>query len=296
MKTILITGSRGFTGRYVRQQFEHAGYQVIGMVTNQPQNAEVCCDLTDKAQVKQILNQVKPDGIIHLAALSFVGHGDAAAFYRINTLASLTLLETVAELGLNLDKIVIASSANIYGNTALAKIDEQVALNPANHYAASKVAMEYLVKNWFETLPIIIVRPFNYTGVGQDKKFLVPKIVSHFCEHQPTIQLGNLDVARDFSDVRDIAYAYLKLYEAPIRSEIVNVCSGQVTSLAQIIHMMNQIAGYEIAVQVNPEFVRANEIKVLGGNPHKLQQLTGFVPKISLTETLHTMYLAGHPS
>ncbi len=294
MKTVLITGSRGFTGRYVTQQFQQAGYRVVGLVTKQPQAFEIQCDLTDKAAVQQVLAQLKPDGIIHLAAMAFVAHGDDCAFYHINTVATLNLLEAIAKLGLTPEKIVIASSANIYGNTELAKITEQTAANPTNHYAASKVAMECLVKTWFERLPIIITRPFNYTGVGQDKKFLVPKIVSHFIERKPLIELGNLDVARDFSDVRDIATAYLKLFEIPHTSDIVNLCSGQVTALEQIVRAMNEIAGYEIEVRVNPDFVRANEIKVLGGDNRKLKNLTDFVPTIPLTQTLQAMYFSGH--
>lgn len=293
MKTILITGSRGFTGRYLRLQFQQADYRVVGMVTDNPLADGVCCDLTDKAAVLEVLKKIKPDGIIHLAAMSFVAHGDDSAFYQLNTVATLNLLEAVVEADLQPEKIIIASSANVYGNTPLEKISEDCPVNPANHYAASKVAMECLVKNWFDKLPIVITRPFNYTGVRQNIKFLVPKIVSHFCQKKPVIELGNLDVARDFSDVRDIAQAYLNLFESPVNGEIVNLCSGQVTSLAQIIRMMNTLAGYEIDVRVNPDFVRANEIKTLGGDNSKLHRLTGFVPTTPLTETLQTMYVAG---
>lgn len=296
MKTVLITGSRGFTGRYVRQQFQQAGYRVVGLVRQQPQADEVACDLTDKAAVQQVLMQLKPDGVIHLAAISFVAHGDEVGFYAVNTVSTLNLLEAIVHTGVALKKVIIASSANVYGNTELAQIDEQTAVNPANHYAASKVAMECLVKTWFERLPIIITRPFNYTGVGQHPNFLVPKIVAHFCQHKSLIELGNLEVARDFSDVRDIAIAYLKLFEIPHTSEIVNLCSGQVTALADIIQAMNAIAGYDIAVQVNPAFVRSNEIKILGGDNRKLKNLTDFIPTIPLTQTLQAMYLAGQSS
>jgi len=293
VKTILITGSRGFTGRYLRLQFQQADYRVVGMVTDNPLADGVCCDLTDKTAVLEVLKKIKPDGIIHLAAMSFVAHGDDSAFYHLNTVATLNLLEAVVEAGLQPEKIIIASSANVYGNTASEKISEDCPVNPANHYAASKVAMECLVKNWFDRLPIVITRPFNYTGIGQRKQFLVPKIVSHFCQKKLVIELGNLDVARDFSDVHDIAQSYLNLFESPVNGEIVNLCSGQVTSLAQIIRMMNELAGYEIEVRVNPDFVRANEIKTLGGDNSKLHRLTGFVPTIPLTETLQAMYVAG---
>ena len=102
--------------------------------------------------------------------------------------------------------------------------------------------------------------------------------------------MGNLDVARDFSDVRDIALCYLKLFESSARSEIVNLCSGKVHELGEIIESMNKIAGYKITVKVNPAFVRDNEIKVLQGENSKLKALTGFSPGIELSETLQNMY------
>ncbi len=293
MNKVLLTGINGFTGKYVAKELEVKGYQVIGLVHESEGDNQVVCDLTDKAAVFTCLEQVKPDYVIHLAALSFVGHSDQKAFYDVNVFGALNILEAAHELGLTFKKVIFASSANIYGNpVSVEKIDESISPAPVNHYAMSKLAMEHMTKLWFDEFPLIIARPFNYTGPGQAGQFLIPKIVSHFKRKSLDIELGNIDVYRDFSDVRDIAKAYVSLLESDVRSEVVNLCSGNVSSLSSIIEQMEQIAGYKINVKVNPAFVRANEIKVLGGDNSKLVSLTGFKPTIKIDKTLFDMYNA----
>lgn len=293
MKKVLLTGVDGFTGKYVAKELTEKGYQVIGLVYKHAGEGQVACDLTDKQAVKNCLVEVKPDYVIHLAALSFVGHADQRAFYDVNVFGALNILEMAKEIGISFKKVIFASSANIYGNPiAIEKIDESVAPAPVNHYAMSKLAMEHMAKLWFDDFPLLITRPFNYTGPGQAEQFLIPKIVSHFKKKAAEIELGNIDVYRDFSDVRDIAKAYVRLLESSARSEIVNLCSGNVSSLSSIISKMEDIAGYKITVKVNPAFVRDNEIKVLGGDNSKLVFLTGFKPTITIDQTLLDMYNA----
>jgi len=136
-------------------------------------------------------------------------------------------------------------------------IDETVCPAPVNHYANSKLAMEHMVRTYDDRLPLIITRPFNYTGVGQAEHFLIPKIVAHYRQRQPVIELGNLEVIRDFSDVRFVVEVYRQLLESDIQGETVNLCSGAGVTLGEIIEKMNEIAGYAIQVRVNPAFVRA---------------------------------------
>lgn len=284
---VLLTGVHGFTGRYVRAELEAVGYTVVGTVVGEVRGPhEVTLDITSLENCQRVMQAVRPDYLVHLAAISFVQHADAEAFYRVNVIGTVNLLQALADAGVAPRRVLIASSANVYGNATAGVISEAQPPQPVNHYAVSKLAMECMVKTWCDRLPIVMTRPFNYTGVGQEPQFLVPKIVSHFVQRAPVIELGNLDVERDFSDVRMVARAYRGLLEHDCAGQVVNVCSGQPHSLRGIIAMMQKIAGYEIEVRVNPAFVRQSEVKTLVGSPDKLHALIGDAGAIPLQDTL----------
>jgi nucleoside-diphosphate-sugar epimerase len=282
MATALLTGASGFTGQVMRHALVQRGMHVVTLD----------CDITHQDAVRAAVIQAAPDWVIHLAALSFVGDTDLEAFYRVNVLGTLHLLEALDALKRPPSRVLIASSANIYGTPSLDYIDEQVIPAPVNHYACSKLVMEHLVNPWLLRLPMVITRPFNYTGVGQDDRFLIPKIVGHYARRAPVIELGNLEISRDFSDVRDVVSAYLALLDSTACGVKVNVCSGRATSLLSIVEQMNTIAGYAIEVQVNPQFVRANEIRELRGDNRRLHHLVGQVPSIPIEQTLADMFAA----
>ena len=292
MKSILLTGANGFTASYVSALFRQQGYKIIPLTRTASTPDTIACDLTDCNALKASLRDLDFQGVIHLAARSFVGHGDNADFYAVNTVGTTNLLQVMDELDISPEKIIVASSANIYGNPTEPVLTEESELRPENHYAASTLAMEKLVGPWFDRFAILICRPFNYTGIGQRCSFLIPKLVAHFRDHKRVIELGNLDIARDFSDVRDIATCYLKLYESERHSEIVNLCSGTATSLAEVISMLNGLAGYDIETRVNPKFVRKHEITMLRGSNKKLREFVGFAPQIPLQQTLKEMLQA----
>lgn len=292
MKKVLVTGANGFTGRYVVEELKRRGYDVVEIVRKKNATDQVECDLADKAHIKNVFSNIQPDYIIHLAALSFVGHHDARAFYDVNLFSTLNILEVCDELDLDISKIIISSSANVYGNPDVELISEDQPPSPVNHYAMSKLAMEHMCKLWFDKLPILITRPFNYTGVGQDLKFLIPKIVDHFRCNEKSIELGNLDVYRDFSDVRDISSYYIDLLESDVRSEFVNLCSGSLYSLSFIVEHIEKVAGYNIEVNINPAFVRSNEIKKLCGDNSKLMKIINHPPTYCIEDTLKMMFNA----
>lgn len=291
---VLLTGANGFTGKYVRAELEAAGYTVVGAVVGAPKGLhEVALDITAPDNCRRVMEKLHPDYLIHLAAISFVQHADAEAFYRVNVIGTINLLQAMADVGLSPRRVLIASSANVYGNATAGVISESQPPQPVNHYAVSKLAMEYMVRTWCDRFPIVVTRPFNYTGVGQEAHFLVPKIVSHFVQRSPFIELGNLDVERDFSDVRMVAQAYRGLLEQDCASETVNICSGRPYSLRRILATMEEIAGYNIEIRVNPAFVRQSEVKTLSGSPEKLRSLVGNIEMIPLEETLRWMYSSG---
>ncbi|KVE03676.1 NAD-dependent epimerase/dehydratase family protein [Burkholderia anthina] len=291
----LVTGLGGFTGDYLAKSLQAAGYRVFGTTHGSEATGAGMyrVDLCDRAALAKVVADVQPDVVAHLAAVSFVAHGDADAIYRTNVVGSRNLLEALASLANRPRAILLASSANIYGNAAVEIIDESVEPNPANDYAVSKLAMEYLARLWQDKLPIVVARPFNYTGVGQSPQFLLPKIVGHFQRGERVIELGNIDVERDFSDVRRVVDAYRRLLEQAPAGGVFNVCSGRAVSLKAVIAMMEQIAGYTIDVQVNPAFVRANEVRRLQGNGARLQAAIGQLDDIPLESTLRWMFEAG---
>jgi nucleoside-diphosphate-sugar epimerase len=294
MPRALLTGCHGFTGRYVACELEAAGYTVIGLAHDgdPPREGVLRANLLDRDAVRRAIDEARADVVVHLAAISFVAHGDADEIYRVNVVGTRNLLAALADADAKPRSVVLASSANVYGNAAVEPITEDTPPAPANDYAVSKLAMEYVARLWMERLPITLVRPFNYTGVGQSEHFLIPKIVAHFRRGDKIIELGNTDVSRDFSDVRDVARAYAAIVAHAPTAAVINVCSGTAHSLDEVLAMMARIAGYGIEVHINPAFVRANEVKRLVGSNGRLREITGLAPSIRLEDTLRWMHAA----
>lgn len=289
MKKVLITGIDSFTGIHLSSYLEKSGYDIYGTSLSKSDLKKYKCDIALKSDITDVLDKVKPDYLIHLSGISFAAHGNNEDFYKINTIGTTNILDAFLELGQIPQKIILASSATIYGNQGLEVLDESLCPKPANHYGASKYAMECLATGYFDKLPIIITRPFNYTGVGQAEHFLIPKIVKHYKENKQVIELGNLHVSREFNDVEYVCEVYRRLIECDTESEIVNICSNNGIKLLDVIDIMNKLSGYEIKVDVNPAFVRKDEIKSLTGSNIKLLKLIGILEQISFEDTLRGM-------
>jgi len=292
-RRVLITGINSFTGPYIARELSLHGYEVHGLsqqALEYDYAQSLVGNLLDPASLEAVVKQCRPHIVIHLAAVTYVPHGDVAEMYQTNVVGTRCLLDALARQAESPEKVLLASSANVYGNAEGDGLDEQTPFSPENDYAVSKVAMEYMARTWSNRLPISMVRPFNYTGVGQASKFLIPKIVTHFIQRKTTIELGNIDVTRDFSDVRFVANAYRELVGKAESGEVYNICSGTGRTLQYVIETMNDIAGYKIAVTVNPDFVRANEVKQLVGSNKKLLGLCPSLEVIPLRNTLEWMY------
>lgn len=276
---VLITGLNGFTGYHLKLELETHGHTVNGLSSN----------LTDPIAVANEIAELKPEAVIHLAGISYIVHGNACDFYEVNLIGTRILLEALDQYATDVRSILLVSSANIYGNYTEDCLSEGTKPNPTNDYAVSKLAMEYMARLWVERLPLFIVRPFNYTGVGQDKKFLIPKIISHFREKKTIIELGSLDVWRDIGDVRAVVNAYRRLLEHCPIGDTLNICTGQVHSLRGVISLCEKITGHSIEIQVNPEFIRDNEVRVLRGSNNRLIKKIGEWNLLPLEETLKWM-------
>jgi nucleoside-diphosphate-sugar epimerase len=149
--------------------------------------------------------------------------------------------------------------------------------------------MEYVARLWEDRLPIVVTRPFNYTGVGQSAQFLIPKIVDHYRRRAAEIELGNIDVVRDFMDVRDVAKLYRLIVEQAPAGRTFNICSGRGHSLADVLEMAGAISGHRLEVKVNPAFVRSSEVKRLVGSTASLSTIATDFTFRPLRETLAWM-------
>ncbi|WP_341907119.1 NAD-dependent epimerase/dehydratase family protein [Sandarakinorhabdus limnophila] len=296
MARILVTGANGFTGQHLLKRLVRDGHELHGLVhggQGSPppllQAAHVA-DLRDLPALSEVVDRVQPDRVVHLAAIAFVAHGDAAELYSSNILGTRNLLQALATAARRPDAVLLASSANVYGNRREGVLDESLPPEPANDYGITKLTCEMLARLYADRLPIITVRPFNYTGRGQGEQFIIPKIIAHAKARQPVIELGNIDVARDFSDVRAVVDSYARLLDTPAAiGGLFNVCSGEARSLAEMIALVQKLSGHHMDVTVNPAFVRLDEVKTLCGSRARLVSVIGPLAMPPLEDTIAWM-------
>jgi len=263
---VWLIGADSFTGKYLYPLLEQNTYQVDSTAV----------DISNKAEVEAAILNIKPDYIINLAGISFVPDGQDESIYAVNTFGPQYILDACLKLKKSPKRIILASSSTIYGAKGNERLGEHSSANPTNHYACSKWAMEQIAATYAGRLNITITRPFNYTGIGQDTKFLVPKIVTHFKRKAATIKLGNIDIWRDFSDVRWVAKTYMRLLSVGTEGlHIINVCSGKLVSIREIITCLEGLSGHSIQVELGAEFVRPVDIRKQCGDNTALYQLLG---------------------
>ncbi|WP_313241489.1 NAD-dependent epimerase/dehydratase family protein [Stutzerimonas kunmingensis] len=294
--SVLVTGAAGFTGRAVCQALLQKGCRVHGLVSRACEVSGVLlhtCNLSDKQGLVELLDGLRVDQVVHLAARAFVASEDLEAFYRTNVVGTCNLLDAARDSGVS--RVIVASSANIYGVPPDASpLRENAPPAPVNHYAASKLAMEHLARTYAQDFSLVITRPFNYTGPQQDPAYLVPKLVASFNAREPQIQLGNLDVARDFSSLDDVVRAYLALVERPDVTGTFNICSGVAVSLKELIARLVQLSGHEPEIVSSSQLVRRHDIPVLCGDNTALAAATGWRPSQDIGDILASMI--HHPS
>jgi GDP-6-deoxy-D-talose 4-dehydrogenase len=276
---IALTGAAGFTGRHLIDAARTAGHEVVAFQS----------DLTDPQALVAEAASLEPDAVVHLAGISFVGHEDERALYDVNLFGTLNLLDALARSGRPLQRVLLASSANIYGNGGEGPISEDLPPAPVNHYAMSKLAMEHMARNYLPQLPLVIARPFNYTGPGQAPQFIIPKLVEHFQQRASSVRIGNLNVEREYNDVRFVCDAYLGLLAKGEVGAAYNVCSGRTHDLLGVVQALERLTGHKLQMEVDRTLVRANEVHRLCGDPSRLQRALGPLPAFSLEDTLRWM-------
>ena len=300
MKSALITGISGFVGPYLAKELIQNKYDVFGLDRSGKNNPDskfeiqdshiLQCNLLDKNNVFKVINEIRPDYIFHLAGFSSVKDSweKPELCRKINVEGTKNLLEGIISAKLD-PKILIVTSAEVYGKPKKLPLKETSPLSPESPYAKSRVEQEKLLEN-YKNLNWIISRSFNHTGPGQQPIFVIPEFAKQLVEIkkgkiEPKIMVGNLEAKRDFSDVRDIVQAYRLLLEKGRKHEIYNVCSGKSYIIRDLLNKLIKIVGKEVQVEIDKNKFRPVDIKELRGDNSKIREL-GFENTFDIEQTL----------
>ncbi len=313
--SVLITGITGFVGGYLARSLARGGEGgapgtpgVFGTSFPQapPETADniFYCDLRVECDVRELVRRVRPDWVFHLAAVSNVRSSWQARRETLetNVLGTHNLLEAV-RLEAPRARLLFVSSSDVYGVAAEgeAPLAEDRPFRVTNPYAYSKAAGEMMCGFYerIEGLDVVVARPFPHTGPGQAPDFVCADWARQVVriersDADPVVRVGNLDVRRDFSDVRDVVEAYAALMRKGRRGEIYNVCSGKALALREILDFLvgEAGAGAPIRVEVDPARLRKTDVPRLVGDNRKIVAATGWSPRIPFAQTLRDLLSA----
>ena len=305
MKKILITGYHGFVSRHLLEYLHLSGesYEIVGLSRTKSDTSlhpglnikTVQADLNDRASIAVILEQFKPQQIIHLASDSSVAHSWQAPVesFQNNTNIFLNLVEGVRTLKFPCRILSIGSSEE-YGvvNAKHIPISEETPFNPVSPYAVARVSQELLSRIYSDGygMDIVITRSFNHIGPGQKENFVISSFAKQIIGIKKgrgkVLQVGNIDVIRDFLDVRDVVKAYMLLLEKGNSGQVYNICSGKGYSLKEVLDKMMAIAGVDACYEVNEKLIRPADNPVIIGSNEKIRKECGWQPGITIEESL----------
>lgn len=301
MRRVLVTGCGGFVGPHIAEALVRAGCRVWGVdekgeAANAPLEKCVSLDLTDSKAVEALIDDASPDAVVHLAAQSSAGRSFAEPFDTLtrNVVPALNVLEALRKRGRK-TRVLAVGSGEVYGPVPPAElpVTENRDPRPANPYALSKAIQEQCCIQYASLYgaDVVMTRSFNHTGAGQRDTFVLPSFARQVSEirlgvRKPEIDAGALDLRRDFTDVRDVARAYVSLLEKGRAGEVYNVCSGTSHSLRELLRRLCDIAGVAPEIRVDLRRMRPNDIEELRGDPSKIARETGWRPQIDIVETL----------
>jgi GDP-4-dehydro-6-deoxy-D-mannose reductase len=300
---ILITGAGGFVGKHLANWLIRAypdatlhGTTFRTTEDTHPKLINHTLDLCDTERVHQLIAEIRPDQIYHLAAQAFVPRSFEAPWETLqnNILGQLNIITGCLEAGIA-PRMIITSSAEIYGVVRPDEVplDEHAELRPTSPYSVSKITQDMLAQQYYVShhLPIIRVRPFNHIGPGQSERFVAPAFAMQIARieaglQDPVIFVGELSSRRDFTDVRDIVRAYQLLAERGEAGEVYNVASNNAHSAQDLLDILLGLSPVDIHVEVDPERLRPMVLPILQGDSTRLQTITGWRPEISFEQSL----------
>ncbi len=309
MEKYLITGFSGFVSQHFIEYLEQNSIasSVLGIDINEPSfdfgkyKNTTCAfravNLLNKEDVYNLIQSYQPDYILHLASYSSVAFSwqHPVTSFTNNTNIFLNVLECVRSLGIKCRVLSIGSSDE-YGNVSKANLPlhEEQLLNPVSPYAVARVSQELLSKVYVTGFgcDIVLTRSFNHIGPGQKDIFVVASFARKLVDIQKKkilsneLTTGDLNIIRDFVDVRDVVRAYYLLFKNGKSGEVYNICSGNGISLSDLLEKMRKIAGIEINQKVDSSFVRPEENRVVIGSNEKIKKEVGWSATISLDTSL----------
>lgn len=292
---ILVTGGEGFVGSHLVKYLKEDGIDVYSTSKHNESktNKIYKVNITNKHKVDELIKKIKPDYLIHLAAISNPIDCNISSIYDVNLGGSINLLESISRYS-NKCSILLVSSAYVYGNREVIVNEDEITC-PIDHYGNSKVAMENLARVYESKInKINIVRPFNHIGEGQSDNFILPKIINTIKKQMSynkklKLDLGNIEAVRDFTSVMDVIRAYRMILESGCNQTIYNVSSNKGYSIIELVSIIESIVGNEIVITVNNKYLRSNNIPYLVGNNEKIKREVGWKPKLEISEILNSM-------
>lgn len=297
-KRALVTGINGFVGLYLKNELERNGYIVFGLGTKPYKDRPnyYVADITDRDRVREVMEEIQPVYIFHLAGISSppFAEKNPELTYRVNVEGTRNLLDAAAALP-SAPRILIVGSAHVYGEPLYLPIDEKHPLRGQGVYVDSRLKQEELTWQYQASIPFVITRSFNHTGPRQSDTFVIPKIVKQAIEVQKGLRhelsMGNIDIKRDITHVRDVVHAYRLLLEQPRMGIVSNVCRGESIALKNIVEYVRVLTHCnEMPVAVNSDFVRSGDAPDICGSIALLRTLIDWQPRFDYQAMIADVY------
>lgn len=302
---VLVTGAGGFAGSHLVKQLLSDGHDVWGVVRPQEKDdtasyPQVTGDLLEPESLNNALAESRPDVVFHLAGQADVGLSWKlpSLTIRVNTIGTVNLLEAIIAFGR--PRVVAVTSADLYGPLPLEAmpINEISQPRPYHPYAVSKLAASQMLALYFRRyqLEIIEARPFNHIGPGQGLGFVVPDFASQVAaikvgKKAPRLRVGNLQAERDFTDVRDVVRAYTMLAAGGTPGQTYLVCSGRPVPIHQLLDSLIDLADVKVEINDDVSRMRPSDTPCLYGSNDLIRREVGWLPEISLQESLRDVLL-----